>query len=198
MLPISNKFVCVCEKYGLGRPHSISKSTWYEHLQQASTEEEKARIRAAEALHTYDNTMQDHSLPEQPQDDQSVASGSSLPPSSRRAAAIQTLAKRARENQDTRRVGRRNVLKVPRLTSRISQCVMMMTIWYTDDVPVPLADPDEHPGNFADQHEVPVPNNNPPITPGDVADQHEVPVPNNAPPITPGDVPISTKFPSQQ
>ncbi|KAG2119450.1 hypothetical protein DEU56DRAFT_904818 [Suillus clintonianus] len=107
MLPISNKFVCVCEKYGLGRPHSISKSTWYEHLQQASTEEEKARIRAAEALHTYDNTMQDHSLPEQPQDDQSVASGSSLPPSSRRAAAIQTLAKRARENQDTRRVGRR-------------------------------------------------------------------------------------------
>jgi hypothetical protein len=54
--------------------------------------------------------MQDHSLPElpeHPRDDQSVASGSSLPPSSRRAAAIQTLAKRARKNQDTRRVGRR-------------------------------------------------------------------------------------------
>ncbi|KAG1901400.1 uncharacterized protein F5891DRAFT_254149 [Suillus fuscotomentosus] len=57
-------------------------------------------------VHTYDNTIQDLSLPEQ-QGDQSVASGSSLPPSSRRAATIEALAKRARETKDTRRVGRR-------------------------------------------------------------------------------------------
>jgi hypothetical protein len=56
MLPSSDsnhRFVCVCEKYGLGRPHTVSKSTWYQHIQQASTQEEKVRIRAAEALHLH-------------------------------------------------------------------------------------------------------------------------------------------------
>ncbi|KAG2744318.1 hypothetical protein P692DRAFT_201721996, partial [Suillus brevipes Sb2] len=124
MLPTSNKFICVCQKYGLGRPHSVSKSTWYQHLQQASTEEEKARMRAAEALHTY-GMCQSH-----------------FASYSRRAAAIQTLAKRARENQDTRRVGRRksdpdNDPPVP-----------------DNDPPVPDNDP-------------PVPDNDPPVPDND-------------------------------
>ncbi|KAG1884124.1 hypothetical protein F4604DRAFT_1919966 [Suillus subluteus] len=200
MLPISNKFVCVCEKYGLGRPHSVSKSTWYQHLQQASTEEEKTRMRVAEALHTYDNTVQDLSLPEQ-RDDQSVASGSSLPPSSRRAAAIQTLAKRARENQDTRHVGRRKCAQTTSMdqsqSNQQNHCSDNMDITMgddfdnlIDDVCMPsnnFANPNEPPDDFADQNEPPIPDNNQHIPPDDFADRNEPPVPDNNPHIPPDD-----------
>ena len=45
-------------------------------------------------------------MPEE-QSDQNIASSSSLPPSARRTAMIQALAKRARENGDMERIGRR-------------------------------------------------------------------------------------------
>jgi hypothetical protein len=56
-------------------------------------------------------------MPEE-QSDQNIASSSSLPPSARRAATIQVLAKRARENGDMKRVGRR---KRAQITSKPSQ-----------------------------------------------------------------------------
>ncbi|KAG1840766.1 hypothetical protein C8R48DRAFT_63416 [Suillus tomentosus] len=120
---------------GWGRPHSVSKSTWYQHLQQAGTEEERVRIRAAEALHTYDNTIQDLSLSEQ-QGDQSVGSGSSLPPSSRRAAPIQTLAKRARGNKDTRRVGRRKGAQ----TTSMDQSQPSQQSHHSDDMDITMGE----------------------------------------------------------
>jgi hypothetical protein len=56
-------------------------------------------------------------MPEE-QRDQNIASSSSLPPSARRAATIQVLAKRARENGDMKHVGRR---KCAQITSKPSQ-----------------------------------------------------------------------------
>jgi hypothetical protein len=41
------KFICVYRKHNFGQPHTISRSTWYEHLQQAETTEEKTRMQAA-------------------------------------------------------------------------------------------------------------------------------------------------------
>ncbi|KAG1887490.1 uncharacterized protein F5891DRAFT_988221 [Suillus fuscotomentosus] len=114
---------------GWGRPHSVSKLTWYQHLQQASTEEEGARD------HIIDNTIQDLFPPEQ-QDDQSAASGSSPPPSSRRAAPIQTLAKRARENTDTRHIGRRKRAQ----TTSMDQSQPSQQSHYSDDTDITMGE----------------------------------------------------------
>ncbi|KAG2127304.1 uncharacterized protein EDB93DRAFT_216004 [Suillus bovinus] len=40
------KFICLCSKHNFGRPHTISRTTSYEHLQQAETMEEKTRMQA--------------------------------------------------------------------------------------------------------------------------------------------------------
>ncbi|KAG2745631.1 hypothetical protein P692DRAFT_20741214 [Suillus brevipes Sb2] len=161
MLPTSNKFICVCQKYGLGRPHSVSKSTWYQHLQQASTEEKKARMH-----------------------DQSVASGSSLPPSSRRAAAIQTLAKRARKNQDTRRVGRRKCAQ----TTSMDHIVHHDDFVDPNDPPVPDNDPPE---SADPDNDPPVPDNDPPVP------DNDPPVPDNDPPVPDNDPPNPPNPPNE-
>ncbi|KIK26896.1 hypothetical protein PISMIDRAFT_94090, partial [Pisolithus microcarpus 441] len=41
----TTRYLCVCKKYNFGRPHSVSLPTWYEHIQQAESDEEKQRIR---------------------------------------------------------------------------------------------------------------------------------------------------------
>lgn len=62
-------WTCVCQKYGFGQPHEVSKATWYRHLRQASDEEEKQQIYAAQdpsgvrrqasqALHAHPQDMQ--------------------------------------------------------------------------------------------------------------------------------------------
>ena len=40
--------VCVCRKYR--EPHIVSIETWYRHLRDAGTEEEKAKIRSGRVL----------------------------------------------------------------------------------------------------------------------------------------------------
>ncbi|KAG1799692.1 uncharacterized protein HD556DRAFT_1439351 [Suillus plorans] len=49
-------YVCVCSKHNLGQPHQVSKSTWHRHLEAATTEQERERIRSGRAL-------QGHSIP---------------------------------------------------------------------------------------------------------------------------------------
>ncbi|KAG1847252.1 hypothetical protein C8R48DRAFT_547524, partial [Suillus tomentosus] len=78
------KFICICSKHNFGRPHTILRTTWYEHLQQAETTEEKTRMQAAR-----------HGTNE------------AAPSATRRAAIAQELAKRSREISDAKRVRHR-------------------------------------------------------------------------------------------
>ncbi|KAF9219968.1 hypothetical protein BS17DRAFT_769679 [Gyrodon lividus] len=41
------RWTCNCMKYGYRKSHQVSKSAWYRHLKQATTQEEKQGIRAA-------------------------------------------------------------------------------------------------------------------------------------------------------
>ena len=43
----AQKLNCVCSKYNFGRPHLVSTTTWYRHLQEAGSEEEWQQIHAA-------------------------------------------------------------------------------------------------------------------------------------------------------
>ena len=43
----AQKLNCVCSKYNFGRPHLVSTTTWYRHLQEAGSEEERQQIHAA-------------------------------------------------------------------------------------------------------------------------------------------------------
>jgi hypothetical protein len=48
MLELSNaRFNCVCIRHGFGQPHVVLSTTFFRHLQDASSEEERARIQAA-------------------------------------------------------------------------------------------------------------------------------------------------------
>ncbi|KAG2028621.1 hypothetical protein BDR03DRAFT_988318 [Suillus americanus] len=90
VLPMENKFKCICNKYGYGRPHPVSRSTWCQHIQEAGSEEERQKF----------NFIKKNN-----------ASGSQLPPGARRAATIRALAKQAQENSDDSRVGQRKWAK---------------------------------------------------------------------------------------
>ncbi|KAG1740712.1 hypothetical protein EDD22DRAFT_1008073 [Suillus occidentalis] len=81
VLHMENKFECICNKYRYGRPHPVSRSTWYQHIQEAGLEEERPKIR----LH---KKVTDGHLA-----DQNNASGSQLPPGAHRTATIRALAK---------------------------------------------------------------------------------------------------------
>ena len=43
----STRYNCVCIKHNFGLPHLVSSSAWHRHLDQASSEEERQRIREA-------------------------------------------------------------------------------------------------------------------------------------------------------
>ena len=45
--PSNARFNCVCIRHGFGQPHIVSSTTFFRHLQDASSEEERARIQAA-------------------------------------------------------------------------------------------------------------------------------------------------------
>lgn len=49
MHPVASqrRFNCTCSKHNFGRPHSVSVATWYRHLQEAGSEEERRRIQDA-------------------------------------------------------------------------------------------------------------------------------------------------------
>ncbi|KAG1892211.1 hypothetical protein F4604DRAFT_15662 [Suillus subluteus] len=97
-------YVCVCSKHNLGQPHQVSKSTWHRHLETATTEQERDRIRSGRAL-------QGHSIPLEPNAEGAAGNSApavnsdtvSLPPSARRVAALRDLVKRARDEEGSRR-----------------------------------------------------------------------------------------------
>ncbi|KIK77622.1 hypothetical protein PAXRUDRAFT_17378 [Paxillus rubicundulus Ve08.2h10] len=45
----STRYNCVCLKYNFGIPHAVSSATWYRHLEEASSPEEREHMRAAKA-----------------------------------------------------------------------------------------------------------------------------------------------------
>lgn len=92
-------------KHDLGQPHRVAKSTWHRHLQEASTEEEREKMRSGREL-------QGHTMELEPGAGEAAAGcasssdstdRTSLPPSAHRAAALRDLIKRARENENLRR-----------------------------------------------------------------------------------------------
>ncbi|KAG2110325.1 uncharacterized protein F5147DRAFT_690109, partial [Suillus discolor] len=44
------RFLCVCTKYNHGQPHEVSYMSWYCHLNEATTEEEKEKMQTAKAF----------------------------------------------------------------------------------------------------------------------------------------------------
>ncbi|KIK81204.1 hypothetical protein PAXRUDRAFT_156654 [Paxillus rubicundulus Ve08.2h10] len=44
------RWVCVCQKFSFGRPHQVSTTTFYEHLEQADTEDEWQQIHAQKLM----------------------------------------------------------------------------------------------------------------------------------------------------
>jgi hypothetical protein len=101
--------VCICQIYGA--PHIVSIETWYRHLRDAGTEEEREKIRSGRVLRGGSLPPQSHITSLQP-----VASGSttrdvSEPPNVRNAAIADAL---AREDEDDTawRVGRRKRARI--------------------------------------------------------------------------------------
>ena len=43
----STEYICLCIKHNFGRPHQVSKATWYRHIEEAETKEEKQRLRSS-------------------------------------------------------------------------------------------------------------------------------------------------------
>ena len=41
------RYNCVCSKYNFGQPHLVSTATWYRHLQEARSDEERQRMQDA-------------------------------------------------------------------------------------------------------------------------------------------------------
>jgi hypothetical protein len=109
------RYVCVCSKYNNGQPHEVSSATWYRHLQEASTDEEKQRIRSVNALGGITlSTPADLPIPGSSVHAAGVPdSDTFIPRGAHRAATLRALAQRARESEDSkRRVGRRKRAKI--------------------------------------------------------------------------------------
>jgi hypothetical protein len=101
--------VCVCQKYR--EPHIVSIETWYRHLRDAGTEEEKAKIRSGRVLQGGSLLPLGHSITAA--SSRPVASGSAIPswdvsepPNVRNTAAANALA-REDEDDSAWRLGRR-------------------------------------------------------------------------------------------
>lgn len=104
--------VCVCSKYNYGLPHEVSSATWYRHLDEATTQEEKQRIRSARALGVLTLTQ---TLSKSPDSESSAADTSeSVSRGARRAETLRALAQRARESEGSNptRAGRRKRAKL--------------------------------------------------------------------------------------
>ena len=41
------RYNCVCSRHNFGLPHLVSSTTWYRHLSEAGSDEERARMNAA-------------------------------------------------------------------------------------------------------------------------------------------------------
>ncbi|KAG1866996.1 hypothetical protein C8R48DRAFT_599867, partial [Suillus tomentosus] len=131
------RFFCVCTKYNHGQPHEVSYTSWYRHLNEATTEEEKQKMHTAKAFGLEALTIPD-------------------PP----AQASGKLAKRARESADSQRfVGRRKRAK----TVQPEQVVYDDPPLPPDDEP-PLPPDDELPLPPDDDPPLP-PDHDPPLPP---------------------------------
>ncbi|KAI5992517.1 hypothetical protein EDD15DRAFT_2368278 [Pisolithus albus] len=93
--PTGQQYDCVCIKYGFGRLHKVSHVAWKQHLANASSEEERQRIRTARLLGERITSLPPLPEPLSPPDRNHF-----VPPSVRRAEARRGLAKRAREDRD--------------------------------------------------------------------------------------------------
>ncbi|KAI5994392.1 hypothetical protein EDD15DRAFT_2196016 [Pisolithus albus] len=100
-LESTTRYICSCSKYNFGRPHPVSKATFYRHINEADTDEEKERLRATKTREGFDLGRQ------------------AAPTVGRRAAILQAMAKRRGETvEDPRQhVGRRKRARGPDIDS---------------------------------------------------------------------------------
>ncbi|KAG1754432.1 hypothetical protein EDB19DRAFT_654064 [Suillus lakei] len=88
----ATRCVCVCSKYNHGLPHNISSTTWYRHLDEATTQEEKQRIRSVKAL----GVVALSNLP----NSESSDADTSISRGARRADTLRALTQRTRGSLD--------------------------------------------------------------------------------------------------
>ncbi|KAI5990766.1 hypothetical protein EDD15DRAFT_2369536 [Pisolithus albus] len=53
-LESTTRYICTCSKYNFGRPHPVSKATFYRHINKADTDKEKERLRATKTREGFD------------------------------------------------------------------------------------------------------------------------------------------------
>ncbi|KAI5989242.1 hypothetical protein EDD15DRAFT_2460164 [Pisolithus albus] len=89
------RYKCTCSKYNFGRPHAVSKATFYRHINEVDTEEERARLRSTAR--------------------EGLDSGKRSGAQSRHAAVLQAMAKRRFEtvNHARQHVRRRKHTRSP-------------------------------------------------------------------------------------
>jgi hypothetical protein len=130
------RYVCVCSKYNNGQPHEVSSATWYRHLEEACTQEEKQRIRSVNALGGIVLTPSD--LPDPLAGSSVQAAGipnsdASLSRGAHRTATLRALARCARESEDSKlRVGRRKRAKIAVADQGSSEWGMALPVRNTD------------------------------------------------------------------
>ena len=56
----STEYICLCIKHNFGHLHQVSKATWYRHIEEAETEEEKQCLRSSRPDRPSGNTMGRH------------------------------------------------------------------------------------------------------------------------------------------
>ncbi|KAG2358592.1 hypothetical protein BDR07DRAFT_1489262 [Suillus spraguei] len=132
---------CVCKK-NFGRPHIISLATWYQHLQQAETDEEKEQIRAGKILHDSSG---------------SAISRASEPPSTRRAAVLRSLAQCVWEDQiSIQRAGRHTCARM----SKTEPPDLEQPLKFESDIDMHLDNDMDLPNNGAHENDFSGPDNN--------------------------------------
>jgi hypothetical protein len=124
------RYVCVCRQYNYGRPHMVSEPMFYRHLEQVTSNQEQQDIRSAKAMTLemasalFPFSRFSH-LPENCNPLETVSGlNQGLSRGTRWAITLQGLAKRARDNDDTRgNVGRRKRARVTNAETDVSETV---------------------------------------------------------------------------
>lgn len=125
----TSRYLCVCSTYNNGLPHEVSSATLYRHLDEATTEEEKHRIRSAKALGAIALSLNDPPIP------QSTDTNIPIPRGARRADTLRGLAQRARESEGSNgRAGRRKRAKIESIDD--DNIVRILSQCYRDNIEV--------------------------------------------------------------
>ncbi|KAG1754665.1 hypothetical protein EDB19DRAFT_1823928 [Suillus lakei] len=152
--------------------------SWYRHLNEATTKEEKQKMHTAKAFGLEALTMSDPPVQASGSSGHPPSTGGLESDSARRAATLRELAKRARESADSQRfVGRRKRAKIVQ-PEQVTPPDDEPPLPPDDEPPLP---PDNEPPLPPDNEHPLLPDDEPPLPPDN---EHPLP-PDNEPPLPP-------------